>query len=294
MLESKAVEAISLLESHPRVGIVGGTNGTGAQFASLLSACGFELSVSGRDTQITNAQLARESDILVLAPPLKSSLRIIADTVSHCERDDQLVIDLCSLKVAQMRAMNQAPGHIVGLHPLFGPHFSDVSGQDMVMCRAPGPRSEAIYEELRELLLALGLVLHEMSAADHDRLMATIQVIPHLSALISGTLFRRLGIDTIESLKICSPVYKTELYMIGRIHSQNPALYASIIAQNPHSEEIVATLSSILGEFGGFIDNGRVDSLETAFAQNQSYFGEFAQTALRESQRLLERAYESK
>lgn len=282
-----------LLRSHPRVGVVGGTHGTGAQFAEILREQGFDVRVSGRNTELRNEELARESDLLIFAPPLEHSVEIIETCVPYCTRKDQLVVDLCSLKGPQMQAMKAAKGVVVGLHPLFGPHFRNLQGQDLVLCPADSRDGQVLQDVLGDFLRSLGLRVHEMSAAEHDRLMATIQVIPHLSALISGMLFRRLGIDVQRSLDICSPVYRTELYMMGRIHSQNPSLYASIIAQNDHSLEVVEQLQSILAELQGAIAQRDVQALDGAFSRNKAYLGEFAKTAFEESQRLLEAAFVS-
>lgn len=280
-----------LLHSHPRVGIVGGTHGTGAQFARVMGERGFDVRVSGRKTEMDNATLAQQSDLLVFAPPLKHCVSIIKEVIPYCQRPDQLVVDLCSLKEAPMQAMGEAKGRVVGLHPLFGPGFSDLRGQDLVLCDPTPEQGEPLYQALREELLAWGLKVHEMSAQAHDKLMATIQVIPHMSALISGALFRELGIDVAQSLAICSPVYKTELYMIGRIHSQNPALYASIIAQNPHSTTVVSKLAQIVGTIRGGIEAGDIEALQSVFFANQEHFGDFAQEALAQSQHLLQAAF---
>lgn len=289
MADAQCDNPLTLQSTHPKVGVVGGTGGTGAQFARLLAASGFEVRVSGRKTELSNFDLAQQSDFLIFAPPLKHALQIIEETVPYCQREEQLVVDLCSTKVEPMRAMAKAKGRVIGLHPLFGPKFEDLKGQDLVLCQEPELRDDPLYASLCAQLRALGLTLHEMTATEHDSLMATIQVIPHLGALINGHLFRSLGIDAAKSLQICSPVYKTELYMIGRIHSQNPALYASIIAQNPHSAQVVQELAKIVETLRGHIEMQDQPALEAVFQANKEHLGEFSDVALRESQRLLDR-----
>ncbi len=272
-----------LLKNNPRVGIIGGTNGTGKQFANLFRKSGFKVKVSGRKTKTTNQELAEKSDILIFAPPLKSSVKIIEETIEHCQNPNQLILDLCSLKKKQIQAMKKAKGKVIGLHPMFGSKFKDVSGQDLIICT----ESEHKYcKPIKELLTSWGLIIHPMPAEEHDKLMATIQVIPHLSALISGSLFRSLGIHPEKSLRICSPVYKTELYMIGRIYSQNPSLYATIIGLNEESPEIAKQLQNILTDLIIKISKQDIDGLEAEFSENKSHFGKFAQKALIESQKL--------
>ncbi len=274
-----------LQKSHNRIGIIGGTNGTGKQFAILLAKLGFSVQVSGRKTKITNSELAQNSDILLFAPPLKNSVKIIQETVPFCQNPKQIIADLCSLKTSQIKAMTKAKGEIIGLHPLFGPHFQDVNDQDLIVCR--NKKTTNTTKLIKLLKNELGLKIHEMSAKEHDQLMSIIQVIPHLSALISGSLFRALKIHPELSLKICSPVYKAELYMIGRIYSQNPELYASIIGGNPHSKKIANTLKKTIDDLIPAISYQDIESLSKNFTQNKKHFGEFSQIALAESQKLL-------
>lgn len=272
-----------LQKTHPKVGIIGGTHGTGAQFASLLKKQGFKVQVSGRKTKTTNGQLAKESDILIFAPPLLNSVEIIKKTISHCTKKDQLILDVCSLKTNQMRAMSRAAGQVIGMHPLFGSFFKKVRGQNIILC----PANRKYLSELTGLLRTLGLRVHLMSSEAHDQLMATIQVIPHLNALISGNLFRELNIHPELSLELCSPIYKTELLMIGRIYAQNPELYSAILAQNPLSKTIAQKLMNIVSNAAIEIAHGNVDLLTKTFKLNQKHFGAFAQKALVQSQKII-------
>ncbi|MBI5412392.1 prephenate dehydrogenase/arogenate dehydrogenase family protein [Candidatus Peregrinibacteria bacterium] len=269
-------------KTHKNVGIIGGTHGTGAQFATLLKQQGFHVRVSGRKTKIVNEQLAKESDILIFAPPLTHSVEIIGKTIPHCRKKDQWVLDVCSLKTRQVNAMKKAAGHVVGMHPLFGSNFTNVQGQDIILC----PVSKTHLPDVTRLLETLGLNVHIMTPHKYDRLMATVQVIPHLNALISGSLFRALGIHPEDSLKICSPVYKTELYMIGRIYAQNPELYSAILAQNPLSKKVAQKLTSIVTNLAIEIAHGNADLLTKTFKLNQKHFGAFAQKALTQSQKI--------
>lgn len=273
-----------LKTSHSKVGIIGGTHGTGAQFAKLLKQQGFKVRVSGRKTRVTNQKLAEESDILIFAPPLIRSTEVIVEVAKHCQRQDQIVLDVCSLKMAQVKAMQKAKGHVIGMHPLFGSHFKNVKGQDIILC----PVSKTYLPSVKRLLSQLGLRIHSMTPQAHDELMATVQVIPHLNALISGSLFRILGVHPEKSLKICSPIYKNELLMIGRIYAQNPELYSAIISQNPLSKKIAQELMNIITNLAVEIAHGNTALITQTFQKNQQHFGAFAKKALRESQKILD------
>src|SRR3989338_2928689 len=117
---------LSLLKARKNVGIIGGTHGTGAQFAGLFKKEGFTVRVSGRKTKMTNRKLAEESDIIIFAPPLVDSVEIIKETIPFCFNKNQLVLDVCSLKTNQVRTMQKAAGTVIGMHPLFGSYFKEI------------------------------------------------------------------------------------------------------------------------------------------------------------------------
>ncbi len=275
---------MTLQKTHPKVGIIGGTNGTGEQFAKFFKKQNFQVEVSGRNTKITNTELAKTSDILIFAPPLKTSIKIMEETIFHCKNKNQIILDVCSIKTPHIKILKKAKGKIAGLHPLFGPQFKTPKNQNIIIC----PGNKKIIPSLVKLFKAMEMKTTIMNAKKHDELMSLIQVIPHLSAIITGSLLRIMKININESLKTCSPIYKTELYMIARIFAQNPSLYSEIISKNSNSPKITKNLKLIINKLNSAIIEKDNNSIEKMFKLNKKFFNNFSKIALKKTQKMIE------
>src|SRR5258708_27448034 len=73
----------------------------------------------------------------------------------------------------------------------------------------------------------------EATAEEHDAQMALIQVLVHEKTMVLGSVLERLKADLGRSLQFASPIYRTELAMMGRMFSQRAELYADILTHNP-------------------------------------------------------------
>lgn len=283
--------------SQKTVGIVGGKGKTGSQFAKIFRKLGFKVLVSDKrvgisiinavpaNGEITNKELIEKSDIVLFSVPLHLSEQIILNEVRNCARKDQIILDVSSLKFSQVKAMNGACGSVIGMHPLFGPDRKNFKGLTMILC--PGVRSKTALPFVKNLLEKVGMKIFVMTPKKHDELMASIQVIPHLKTILAGELLRSLG-DNVENLRAYStPIYRLELDVIGRIFSQNGALYSAIIAGNPNSKKILKTLRDLIDEYLSCVENGDLKKLEKRFENVQKFLGKFTRTAFDESEKIV-------
>ena len=71
-------------------------------------------------------------------------------------------------------------------------------------------------------------------------MMAVVQGLTHYVTLCMADTVRRLGVDIEKTLTFTSPVYQIELSLVGRLLSQDPALYADILQQNPFVPGVLA------------------------------------------------------
>ena len=61
------------------VGIIGGTGKMGNFFRGVFERAGHEVRVSGRKTDLTNARLAQESDIVIVSVPIRATVPVIEE-----------------------------------------------------------------------------------------------------------------------------------------------------------------------------------------------------------------------
>lgn len=269
------------------VGIIGGKGKTGSQFARIFRGLGFKVLVSDLGTKLSNGGLIEKSDIVVFSVPLHLSNKIISKEIKNCARKDQLILDVSSLKEKQVKLMNLAKGEVIGMHPLFGPSAKDFKDLTIVLC--PGRCSRKTLSELENLMKKVGFRVMVMTPKEHDKLMAVVQVIPHLKTILAGELLKFLGVNLAKSYEISTPIYKLELDIIGRIFSQNGSLYGSIIAENPNSKKLIKFLKKTVGEYDEFIEKGDVDALNNRFDGVKKFLGGFTAKAYKDSEEILKK-----
>lgn len=270
---------------HARVGIIGGKGEMGRLFRRFFEKRGYQVDIADLQTPKTSREIIESSDLVLFSVPLHQTVEIIEENLPYL-RDDQLVMDLTSLKVEPIRAMLRSKASVVGLHPMFGGSISSFSGQTIIAC--PVRIDSQVWNRLRMEFEQEGMVVRECSPEKHDKLMAIIQVLFHLSTMIQGRVIRELGIDIEETLGYTSPVYRTEICLLGRMFAQSEWLYSAISQMNPHTPQIIDLIQAILSEYKTWITEKNLSALAQDFAKTRAHLGSFCQRAFEESSRLID------
>lgn len=267
------------------VGIIGGKGKTGSQFAGIFKKLGFKVLVSDIGTKLSNNELIKMSDIVVFSVPLYLSEKIIKKEIANCKNKKQVILDVSSLKEKQVKAMNKAKGEVIGMHPLFGPSSKGFGGLSMILC--PGKCGKKTLEKFKKMFEKLGMKIAVMSPSEHDKLMAAVQVIPHLKTILAGELLKDFGINPSNPHKMSTPIYKLELDIIGRIFSQDGMLYSAIIAHNPYTENIMRSLTKIVSEYRKSVGKKDLNSMNKRFETVKKFLGKFSKEAFRDSEKII-------
>ena len=136
------------------------------------------------------------SDVVVLAVPAHTILRLLPEIARHAARRDSrrrlLVVDTGTIKAPVMAAAARVADafDFVGLHPTVGVERNgwDAARPDMfegqtVICCGSGRTADATA---RELVRLLGAVPVPMDADTHDRLVAEGIGLPHIVAFAAA------------------------------------------------------------------------------------------------------------
>jgi prephenate dehydrogenase len=232
-------------------GIIGGTGGMGSWFASLLSKEGCTVYVTGRNTTLTAAQAAAICNVIIIAVPIANTAGVIRQ-IGPLLTKEKLLMDLTSLKkepVELMLASTRA--EVIGCHPLFGPTLDTAAGQNIVLCPARGVRW---LSWLKKILKINGLTVLKRTPEEHDKIMAVVQVLNHLNTISLGMTLAAANVDLAEIDKFSTPIFRTKMEIVKKIFTENPGLYADIIAGNPDVLQILdvykKTISGIRSSLG--------------------------------------------
>jgi prephenate dehydrogenase len=179
----------------------------------------------------TLADAVADTEVIVLAVPLDALESILA-SLSPRLRPDQLVIEATSVKLEPTRILEAALGEgtaWVATHPLFGPaSLREPDPVRRVVICPRGTRPELVARA-RSFYERLGVVVDEMDADAHDRLMARTQA----PAFFVGAGLARADLAPAEP---CVPPSAAALTRLREAASaQRKHVYDTIVAHNPYA-----------------------------------------------------------
>jgi chorismate mutase/prephenate dehydrogenase len=272
---------------HFKIGIIGGTQGMGAFAAKVFQSANFEVETMGLERGRPAEEVAASSELVILAVPIAVTPDV-ARKIGPSMKPGTCLMDVTSLKQRPLEAMLESTREtvdVVGTHPMFGPHGVDFDRQKVVLCRG---RGEAGFLRVKRLYEAFGAETIEATAAEHDKQMALIQVLIHEKTMVLGSVLERLKADLSRSLQFASPIYRTELALIGRMFSQHAELYADILTTNPDATPLSHIFEQEAGHFARAVAMGDRDTVIHRFRQVSTYMHDFATWAKRQSDTILE------
>ncbi len=177
------------------------------------------------------------ADIVLISVPI-DAFRDVVKELQPCLNQDQIVIDITSVKVLPVEMMHRYLTNVtvLGTHPVFGPGARSVRNQNLVL--TPTDDSEgALAEKLRRYLEDKGARVTLMTPQKHDEMMAVILGLSHFIAIASAdVLLSFKGLETMKS--IGGPTYKVLLTLAESVITEDPELYASIQMNLPGMGEM--------------------------------------------------------
>lgn len=146
------------------------------------------------------SEMLPRCDLIIIAVPVKAVLPIFRQ-IAQAKKDgvlaaDCITTDVCSTKMNVIEAVREAsaaigiePINFVAGHPIAGAENSGVQARNgrlflhhhVILCPEEQTNQNAI-KKIRQLWQAVGADVSEMSAEDHDRILAHTSHLPHLLA----------------------------------------------------------------------------------------------------------------
>ncbi|MBU0727906.1 prephenate dehydratase [Patescibacteria group bacterium] len=268
--------------SNKVIGIIGGRGAMGKYFADFFESNGYEVIISDKKTSLTNKQLAKKADVVIISVPIDKTEKVIKE-IAPLIKKSGLLMDLTSLKEFPMKAMKATKASHLGCHPLFGPS-NPIQGQLVIMC--PGKGSKW-FDWLKNLFEKNKVIVKTLTTKKHDTLMSYVQALTHFSDIALADTLRKSGIPIKEMVTYQSPVYRLELDMMGRILNQDPNLYANIQIDNPLSKKVMQDFIESCKKLTEIVTKKDNKSFVKYFNSASKYLGSFTEQAMIESDRLI-------
>ncbi len=268
-----------------KAGIIGGTGKMGRLFVPVFERAGYEVLAAGRTTPVSARELAGECDIVIVSVPIRDTETVIGEIAPVMDRH-QLLCDFTSLKTTPVEAMLRSKAQVIGLHPMFGPTVRSIRGQTIIAC--PARADNARLNSLLAIFRNEGAICTVTTPEEHDRMMAVVQGLTHYMTLCMADTIRRLGLDISKTKAFTSPVYQIELGLMGRLLSQDPALYADILEKNPFVPEVLASCQASAADLAAIVERRDPQKFREFFEADSRHLGAYCEEGQRMTDALIE------
>ena len=202
-----------------------------------------------------------EFDVVVLAVPDEPAIAFIEAHAASL-REDALLVDIASVKTAVVAAADQhGTCEYLSVHPMFGPKGGDFTGNVATIPVRDGKRLRLFVE----LLKSAGATISQMTAAEHDRNTAMVQVVTHFLSLAFGSACQQRGVESGAMARLATPVFEDLAEAASRITRQRPDVYWEIQRHNPYAGEVRGLIRDACRDLAETIDRGDFAAFERLF-----------------------------
>jgi prephenate dehydrogenase len=257
------------------VGLIGGS------FALDLKDNIPGASVSGIDQNVTHLNEAlnlgiidiagdlesvRSADLVVLALPVNSAINVLIQVLDLIPAK-AIVIDMGSTKKAICESVATHPNraNFLATHPIAGTEFSGPSAavkglfknKTNIICELDRT-SKVLSTKIIALFNKMGMRIRKMTAIDHDKHIAYVSHLSHISSFM-------LGKTVIDKEKNESDIFDmagSGFESTVRLAKSSPAMWTPIFEQN--KENVIETLTEYihnLNQFKTYMENDNFDAI---------------------------------
>lgn len=276
------------IETKPVIGIIGGTGKMGRLLEKFFLEKGLKVFISSTKTQLTNAELAQKSDVVIVSVPLDKVISVIDEVIPHV-KEEALLCDISAVKEEPVKAMLKSRASVVGIHPVFGPMVKSFKNQTIVLCPARGDRW---FGWLEDIFKEAGAKLQITTPEEHDKMMAIIQGLVHFTSITSAYTLKNLQVDMLKTVAFASPNYRIATGVIGRIMAQNPEVYADISMHNKYMKDVASQFLKSGNELFQVINKKDKDGFQVIFKESADYLGSYKERAMDETSYIIEKIAE--
>lgn len=177
----------------------------------------------------------KRADLAILALPFLSATEYIQKF-----SDRITCVELTSVKTPMLKFSNMA----ISIHPLFGPRsFEEEDLRNIIFITDISPAGS--IKLVKQLFHGFNVI--EMTATEHDKLAAKVQVAPYLISILADLVNRKTDLMT-RSKKILE-------MMAGVSIDQNSSVLFDTIARNPFSIGILKEIEEKIKQLGGELND---------------------------------------
>lgn len=210
-----------------------------------------------------------DSDLVVVATPVDAVVTEARRALQACP--NAVVTDVAGVKEGIVNAITGQ--RFVGGHPMAGSEELGVEGahadlfEGAAWALCPGSSTaDGAYALVREVVTSLGAQVLTLTPQDHDRLVAVVSHVPHLTAAALVRVADAHSSDHAALLRLAAGGFRD----MTRIAAGSPGIWPGVCARN--RDAILEVIDQLRGELGALRDivaRSDGDQLTEALAEAQ-------------------------
>jgi prephenate dehydrogenase len=182
-------------------------------------------------------QAVKAADRIMICVSI-SSFEEVVKKIGPMVQEDQVVMDICSVKDFPVKIMHEniKRGLVLGTHPVFGPGSKGVKHKTYVL--TPTNENETKYaDEFKNWLEKEKAHVFVMSPQKHDELMSVVLGLPHFLGLVAcETLLEQRNFP--ETKTVAGTTYRMLFTLAEATALETPDLFANLQMNLPNMGKI--------------------------------------------------------
>ena len=196
----------------------------------------------------------KTADLVVLAIPVDVAIHVLPDVLNHIG-DDTIVVDMGSTKqaICEVVASHPRRRNFLACHPIAGTEFSGPSaaitglynGKTNIICEVEKTAFK-LQEKVLDLFKNMGMRIRYMDPVSHDKHIAYMSHLSHISAFMLG----KTVIDKEKNEREIFDMAGSGFASTVRLAKSNPVTWTSIFKQN--KVNVLETLTEYIANLNAF------------------------------------------
>ena len=213
-----------------------------------------------------------DADFVILAVPVDIAL-VLLPSILDAISDTALVCDVGSTKFPICEAISNHPKrrNFMATHPIAGTEFSGPSaavlglfqGKTNIICEVEKTTFK-LQQKALELFDKLGMRIRYMDAKSHDKHIAYVSHLSHISAFMLGKTVIEKEKDERDIFDMAGSGFESTV----RLAKSSPAMWTPIFKQN--KKHVVKTLGEYISNLSKFKELLESDNYEAVYDEMQS------------------------
>ena len=225
--------------------------------------------------QIGSMNSLKTADLVVLAIPVNAALKILTQVLNLIS-DQAVVIDMGSTKEAICKAVSTHPrrAQFLATHPIAGTEFSGPSAainglfknKTNIICEVEKTLPN-LGESVLSVFKTMGMHLRFMAAKDHDKHIAYVSHLSHISSFMLG----KTVIEKEKNERNIFDMAGSGFESTVRLAKSSPDMWTPIFEQN--KDNVIETLTEYiqnLNQFKAFMEKDDFEAVHNEM-KNTNY-----------------------